>query len=147
MRHFMAELYRRLPFRNDAYHRLVHLLMQPSGRGIVQHCAIGKDRTGVGSALTLMALGADKATVIEDYLLTETTLTSFREHMLEKLSLRLNTSALSQFTCAMSAREEWLTVALTSIREQYGSPDRWLETEYGLGCRQREILRDLYLES
>ncbi|HEY3984112.1 tyrosine-protein phosphatase [Cedecea sp.] len=147
MRHFMAELYRRLPFRNDAYHRMIQLLMQPAGGSLVQHCAIGKDRTGVGSALILLALGADEATVIEDYLLTEITLTNYREHMLEQLSLRLNTSALEQFTYAMSAREEWLMSALTCIREQYGSPDRWLEIEYDLGCRQREILRDLYLEN
>jgi protein tyrosine/serine phosphatase len=38
--------------------------------GALQHCAVGKDRTGVGCALTLFALGCDTPTVMEEYLLT-----------------------------------------------------------------------------
>ncbi|WP_234829392.1 tyrosine-protein phosphatase, partial [Enterobacter hormaechei] len=66
-----------------AQQRLAQLLSNPGGGAIVQHCAVGKDRTGVGSALVLFALGADEATVLEDYLLTETTLATFREQMLD----------------------------------------------------------------
>lgn len=80
---FMQELYRRLPFGNPAYKRLTQLLLTPDSGAIVQHCAVGKDCTGVGAALVLFALGADEATVVEDYLLTETTLATFREHMLD----------------------------------------------------------------
>ncbi|WP_431224161.1 tyrosine-protein phosphatase [Serratia sp. L9] len=143
---FMLELYRRLPFNNGAYRQLAHLLVQPEGGAIVQHCAVGKDRTGVGSALVLFALGADEATVVEDYLLTETTLATFREHMLDQLSVRLNAPALAQFAQVLSAREEFLMTALGCIRQQYGTPDRWLEAEYGLGQSQREVLQAFYLE-
>ena len=59
-RAFMLELYRRLPFGNAAYQRLAQLLSNPGGGAIVQHCAVGKDRTGVGSALVLFALGPTK---------------------------------------------------------------------------------------
>lgn len=143
---FMLELYRRLPFGNAAYRQLARLLAQPEGGAILQHCAVGKDRTGVGSALVLFALGADEATVLEDYLLTETTLATFREHMLDQLSICLNAPALAQFAYVLSAREEFLMTALGCIREQYGSPERWLETEYGLGQSQREVLQAFYLE-
>ncbi|MFC0225966.1 tyrosine-protein phosphatase [Serratia aquatilis] len=143
---FMLELYRRLPFNNAAYHQLAQLLVQPEDGALVQHCAVGKDRTGVGSALVLFALGADEATVVEDYLLTETTLAAFRQQMLEQLSMRLNDAALAQFTQVLSAREEFLMTALGCIREQYGSTDRWLEAEYGLGQSQRQALQAFYLE-
>ncbi|WON77190.1 tyrosine-protein phosphatase [Serratia sp. UGAL515B_01] len=143
---FMLELYRRLPFNNAAYRQLVQLLMQPEGGAIVQHCAVGKDRTGIGSALVLLALGADETTVLEDYLLTETTLAVFREQMLDQLSTRLDAVALAQFAYVLSAREEFLMTALGCIREQYGSADRWLEDEYGLGKAQRETLQAFYLE-
>ncbi len=103
-RAFMLELYRRLPFGNAAYQRLAQLLSNPGGGAIVQHCAVGKDRTGVGSALVLFALGADEATVLEDYLLTETTLATFREQMLDQLSIKLNAAALEQFAYVLSAR-------------------------------------------
>lgn len=145
-RAFMLELYRRLPFGNAAYQRLAQLLSNPGGGAIVQHCAVGKDRTGVGSALVLFALGADEATVLEDYLLTETTLATFREQMLDQLSIKLNAAALEQFAYVLSAREEFLITALGCIRQQYGSTDRWLEAEYGLGAAQREALQAFYLE-
>lgn len=34
------------------------------------HCSLGKDRTGVVAALALLALGADRRTVVEDYTAT-----------------------------------------------------------------------------
>lgn len=145
-RAFMLELYRRLPFGNAAYKQLAHLLSHTDNGAIVQHCAVGKDRTGVGSALVLFALGADEATVVEDYLLTETTLATFREQMLDQLSIRLSDSALGQFAYVLSAREEFLMTALGCIRDQYGSTDRWLEAEYGLGQSQRAALQAFYLE-
>ena len=145
-RAFMLELYRRLPFNNLAYRQLTQLLTASEPGAIVQHCAVGKDRTGVGSALVLLALGADEATVVEDYLLTETTLAVFREHMLEQLSNRLNAAAMAQFAYVLSAREEFLMTALSCIHEQYGSADRWLANEYGLGQTQREQLQAFYLE-
>ena len=70
--------------------------------------------------------------MLEDYLLTETTLATFREQMLDQLSIKLNAAALEQFAYVLSAREEFLMTALGCIRQQYGSTDRWLEAEYGL---------------
>jgi len=143
---FMLELYRRLPFNNAAYQQLANLLMQPSGGAIVQHCAVGKDRTGIGSALVLFALGADRNTVLEDYLLTDTTLAPFREQMLDKMSIRLNEKALEKFAYVLSVRESFIDTALKSIDDLYGSTDLWLEKEYGLAAEQRENLRERYLE-
>lgn len=145
-RAFMLELYRRLPFGNAAYKQLAQLLSNSGHGAIVQHCAVGKDRTGIGSALVLFALGADEATVAEDYLLTETALAGFREQMLDHLSIRLNAKALEQFAYVLSVREEFLMTALSCIRAQHGSTDRWLEAEYGLGAAQRETLQAAYLE-
>ncbi|TPG57871.1 tyrosine-protein phosphatase [Ewingella americana] len=142
---FMLELYRRLPFKNAAYQQLVTLLRQPRG-GIVQHCAVGKDRTGMGSALVLFALGADRNTVLEDYLLTDTTLAPFREQMLDRMSIKLNEKALAKFAYVLSVREEFIDTALKSIDDLYGSTDLWLEKEYGLTAEQRGNLRDRYLE-
>ncbi|WP_033849586.1 tyrosine-protein phosphatase [Yersinia wautersii] len=161
-RAFMFELYHRLPFNSLAYQQLVNLLQNctstdpvASGvvhsgdvvhRGIVQHCAVGKDRTGIGAALVLFALGADESTVLEDYLLTETTLKPFREHMLAELALKLNDQALAQFTFVLSAREEFIQTALRSIHERYGSRERWLKHEFGLGSIEREKLQSYFLE-
>jgi protein tyrosine/serine phosphatase len=148
---FLLELYRRLPFNNQSYKQLVSLLhncvsLEHSATGIVQHCAVGKDRTGIGSALVLLALGANESTVLEDYLLTETALTPFRERMLAELALKLNDQALGKLAFLLSAKEEFIQMALHSIQERYGSCERWLQQEFGLGSTEREKLQLYFLE-
>ena len=55
----------------SAYRALFRVLLElPEGRSVLWHCTDGKDRTGVASMLILAALGADRRTILEDYLLT-----------------------------------------------------------------------------
>lgn len=143
---FMLELYRRLPFNNEAYKALVNLLRQPGSGAIVQHCAVGKDRTGIGSALVLLALGADLPTVKEDYLLTDKTLAPFREELLDAVSTNMPPSAVKKFEYVLSVKELFLDTALDAIVDLYGTTDHWLEKEYGLTNEVREELRSRYLE-
>lgn len=53
-----------VPFR----HMFEALLTRP--QGILVHCAIGKDRTGMAVALLLAALRVDRAVILSDYLAT-----------------------------------------------------------------------------
>ncbi|MGK2960447.1 MAG: tyrosine-protein phosphatase [Candidatus Malihini olakiniferum] len=142
---FMLELYQRLPFNNPAYRQLVALLQRPEDGALVQHCAVGKDRTGIGSALVLFALGVDEKTVMEDYLITDITLAPFREQMLASLADKLNKKALSQFSFVLSAQEAFLATSLRTIKERYGSINRWLATDYGLDDDARYQLQRKYL--
>ncbi|MFP1842837.1 tyrosine-protein phosphatase [Lonsdalea quercina] len=145
-RAFMLTVYERLPFDNHAYHCLVQLMQAPDQGALVQHCAVGKDRTGVGVALVLFALGADEQTVMDDYLLTETTLEPFRQRLIEELTPVLGEAAMRPFAFILSAREEFLQTALRTIRERHGSIDTWLTRDYGLDASARERLRERYLD-
>lgn len=53
------------------YRRLLALLLEDDRRPLLFHCSAGKDRTGLGAALILTVLGADRATVLADYLATD----------------------------------------------------------------------------
>lgn len=55
----------------DAYRRLFALLLREERRPLLFHCSAGKDRTGIGAALILTVLGADRATVMADYVATD----------------------------------------------------------------------------
>ncbi len=143
---FMNRLYELLPLNNPAYHQLVNMLKQPEKGGIVQHCAVGKDRTGVGSALVLFALGADLDTVMEDYLLTNETLAPYRKHLLEEHAQRMSESAVKKFEYVYSVREEFLLTAINSINNHYGSIDKWLETDFGLDKSGRSVLQSYFIE-
>jgi protein-tyrosine phosphatase len=54
-----------------AYRRLFALLLEEERRPLLFHCSAGKDRTGIGAALILTVLGADRATVVADYVATD----------------------------------------------------------------------------
>ncbi|AYA42250.1 tyrosine-protein phosphatase [Xenorhabdus nematophila] len=143
---FMSRLYELLPINNPAYKTLANLLLQPEKGGIVQHCAVGKDRTGVGSALVLLALGADLDMVMEDYLLTNVTLAPYRDYLLNEYAKVMSESVVEKFAYVYSVREEFLLTALNSINQHYGCVDIWLEKDIGLDMAARERLQDYFLE-
>ena len=55
-----------------AYREFFRVLLDsdPDKGAVLWHCDDGKDRAGLAAALLLSALGADRATIMEDYLLT-----------------------------------------------------------------------------
>ena len=52
------------------YRAVFDRLADPENLPALIHCTAGKDRTGFGAALVLMALGVPRETAFEDYLLT-----------------------------------------------------------------------------
>lgn len=68
----MIEAYRYIPYgrRFTALFGQVFAALAEEGGPVIIHCAIGKDRTGILSALLLSALGVDRATVYADFLTT-----------------------------------------------------------------------------
>ncbi|MDF7681325.1 tyrosine-protein phosphatase [Enterobacteriaceae bacterium ESL0689] len=142
---FMEQLYRQLPFNNQAYHQLVRWLTQPDEGALLQHCAVGKDRTGVGCALTLFALGCDRQTVMEDYLLTRGRLSAFENHLLEVLGDDLTAQGRQNLADIMTVHESYLAAALSAIDQRYGSINQWLEQEYQLTPTVRETLQSRLL--
>ncbi|EKT52937.1 tyrosine-protein phosphatase [Providencia burhodogranariea] len=143
---FMNRLYELLPLNNPAYHQLLAMLKQPEKGGIIQHCAVGKDRTGVGSALVLFALGADLDTVMEDYLLTNETLAPYRKHLLEEHAKTMSESVVKKFEYVYSVREEFLMTAINSINKHYGSINKWLAKDFGLDSAGCHSLQSHFLE-
>ncbi|MDR0247739.1 MAG: tyrosine-protein phosphatase [Burkholderiales bacterium] len=143
---FMKELYQRLPFGNPAYQRLLSWLRAPKMPRLVQHCAIGKDRTGVGSASVLLALGASRQTVIEDYMVTESALASYRERWLAAVDRQQMGEKYHALVCVFSAREVFIEAALDAIESRYNGIIGYLQEEFGLDNAGRVALQARYLE-
>ncbi|MDP9090213.1 MAG: tyrosine-protein phosphatase [Pseudomonadota bacterium] len=66
----MIELYRALPAWMAPRLRGMFERIAQGGLPLIVHCAAGKDRTGIAAALLLEALDIPRATIIQDYLLT-----------------------------------------------------------------------------
>lgn len=142
---FMRELYRQLPFSNPAYRQLAALLRDPATTSLVQHCAVGKDRTGIGSAILLFALGASVQTVMADYMLTQQTLAPFRDQMLTRFAARLDASGMAKLNYVLSVHPDLLQASLDEITRRYDSVEHWLAAEFQLDQAACAALQQRFL--
>ncbi|MEH7515891.1 tyrosine-protein phosphatase [Gottfriedia acidiceleris] len=128
----------------DAYRTLFQLLLNSKNEAVLQHCTAGKDRTGVGSALVLLALGVPENTVLDDYLLSNNQ--AYIEKQLATLEPLLKTDEQRHVVTAIfGVKKEWLQASLNQIKEHYGSYDNYFKKVIGLTAKDRQKLKDLYL--
>lgn len=122
-------------------------LLDPANIPSVFHCTGGKDRTGVGAALFLYALGVPRATALQDYMASNYYLHDYIEATLWKARFAsLFKVDGDQFRALMGVREPYLEKTFAAIEAQYGSLDNYLEQALGLDEAKRAQLRALYLE-
>lgn len=55
----------------DAFRDAFRILADPDNKTVIYHCTNGRDRTGMVTMLLLDLAGVDRATIVEDYNLTE----------------------------------------------------------------------------
>ena len=105
---------------------------------VVIHCTAGKDRTGIAAALILLALGVERTTIAQDYLLTNEVY-----HHPPLASSRTPPEVLAVL---WRVQQSFLDVALEAIALDHGGIDRYLERRLGLTPAARRALADRYLE-
>ena len=109
----------------------------------VFHCAAGKDRTGVISALLLSLLGIPDETIILDY--------AFSRQNIDRINARLDSSGTYQKLMhnlpegAYDADPACMERFLARMRETYGSAEGWAETS-GIDAATRARLADRLLD-
>ncbi|GMK47450.1 protein-tyrosine-phosphatase [Paenibacillus glycanilyticus] len=143
----LLELYSKAAINNPSYKRLMDLIQQPDRLGLLQHCTAGKDRTGVGSALILLALGVSEATIMEDFLLTNEIMRAYNNEQLRMLSEKLNDEELRNVEQMLGVKEAFMDAVFVSIKRTYGGIEDYLSKEFGLGHEKRETLQEMCLES
>lgn len=109
------------------------------------HCTAGKDRTGMGAALILMALGVDRETILADYLLTS----EFYPTDIELAEMRKGFSKRSELLPTLdfllSVQPEFLQILFEVIDQEYGSEAAYLEGMFGLTDNKLTQLRETWL--
>jgi protein-tyrosine phosphatase len=131
----------------SSYQQLMEVVLDESNWPVLIHCTAGKDRSGVGVALILEALGVDRETIMEEYLLTnEISRIEDKAVFLAKESKE--SSRGSRFSKGVKAsawlpivgvRAEMLEAFYASVDEKYGSMDAFL-TELGVDQNARLAL-------
>lgn len=108
------------------------LLSNDSRRGILMHCTYGKDRTGVASFMTLVALGVDEETAYQDYSMTNSFLKKYAKKAYKKGKRAVKVNDLRY--------------AVNAAKQKYGSMENFLKEAYGLDAEKIAKLREIYTE-
>ncbi len=120
------------------YRRLFDLILQAERLPLVFHCTAGKDRTGVGAALLLTALGVPEEQVIADYRATDRYWD--RNHALpEGTSKEVADAFLGTHTGLMLD-------TLAAAAAPFGSRDALFEEGLGLDAARLGALRAMLLD-
>jgi protein-tyrosine phosphatase len=119
------------------------LLSLEDDKALMFHCTAGKDRTGIGAALILYALGVPEAEIFKDYELTN----EYRKQSNEERIKMMTAQGISEQAARsmMAADPRYLKACFDSLNEKYGSIDKFLETEMELTPKKREELKNKLL--
>lgn len=110
---------------------------------IFWHCSQGKDRTGLGAALLLAALGADRDLIMTDFEISNEVYMPEVEQVFSHLSTEDEKEAVLTF---IGVNAKYFANALDIVEKQYGSLLGFLQGPICLSDDDIQDLRDRFLE-
>lgn len=118
---------------------------------MLMHCTAGKDRTGVGSALVLTALGVPRPTVVADYAMSAPLLAAAPPAAAPDLGRSPSTAMLAKLPpdviqALMGSEPAYIESTLDALTAEYGSVEGFLDKELGVTAADLAALRARYLE-
>ena len=141
----MPELYKSMITNKDALDQVAAIMHQIientySGKSTLIHCTVGKDRTGVVSALLLALLGVDEETIAADYLRSNAAI-RIRAWMIYGLIavFKLNFEVAREFRNAYMAKKENIMAVFEAIQQNFGCIRNFMYE--GLQIREQEYER------
>jgi protein-tyrosine phosphatase len=149
-RALMARFYRDIPTRYAPHYRQLFTQLLADRGALIFNCSAGKDRTGIAAALLLNVLGVPRETVIEDYLLSNTTFdpSIAATHGAAEDPQMVFFRALPQDVTGalMGVDRSYIESAFAAIEARPGGFEAYYRDELGLDAAAIQRLRTLYLE-
>ena len=128
---FMVRQYQNLitdQYSVKMYARFLDVLLRQEEGAVLWHCSTGKDRTGVGTALLLCALGVSREDIMEDYMKSNACLEDEMEYIIRLMETKtiVDPGIMDRIGILFRVREEYLDAVFETIEEKYGSVERFL---------------------
>lgn len=128
------------------YATFLNLILETPEGAVLWHCSQGKDRTGIGAALILAALGADRATIVEDF---DRSNDSYRP-LVEKLCADVEAAGGSEeekdvVRAFMGVSVKNFCHGLDVIDANWGTLQEYVQEQMGLTEEDFAVLRARYL--
>lgn len=132
-----------------AYREFFRVLLDsdPDKGAVLWHCDDGKDRAGLAAALLLSALGADRATIMEDYLLTNELNAPVLEAIRREYApYKMPPEKLDAMLFASGGVfDYYLDGAFAALDTKCGGAEGYLRGALGLADGDFALLREKYL--
>lgn len=147
---YMRQIYADFPFDQrlvTLYRTWFRELTNEEGAAVI-HCAAGKDRTGIGCALTLHALGVGDDAIFADYEFTNQAvdlparLPRIQARMEERLGRQLDAEVLLPM---LGVDVDYLRASFDAIEARHGSLNVYLSDAIGVGEPEKTALRAKFL--
>ena len=123
------------------------LLNNDGEHSILWHCAAGKDRAGSAAALTLLALGVDKETVLTDFDLSNIAYNEWIQKRLTQVSrITRDPEILTVVRSLSGVNADYMRNAIDATILDYGSIENYLEVCMNITKEDIAKLQDMYLE-
>lgn len=126
------------------YAAFLQTIVNSNGGAIYWHCSQGKDRTGLGAAYLLAALGADRQTIMDDY---RASADCYAEELNRYIQLVDSDEEKDVLQTFISVNTKYFSEALDSIDQKYGSMEAFLRDVLCLTDADKLALRKAYLEN
>ncbi|WP_175622480.1 tyrosine-protein phosphatase [Chryseobacterium schmidteae] len=128
--------------------KIIHEILD-SENPVLYHCTAGKDRTGIITALILTILKFDRATIENDYLLSNNyrkQLVQKRLHLANNLHFLYPKMDLNVIEKLSWVEKDYLKAAFLEINKKYGSIDIYIHQNLGISENKRDeyILKFTY---
>lgn len=128
------------------YRRFFDLLLSNESGAVIWHCAMGKDRAGLASAMILYALGVPYDTIEADYLYTGIRCRDEIREMTEACRDFTDDDEIINSVFWLNTTDaSYLKAAFDSMAEQSGSVDRYFEEKLLITPDKISRLKELYL--
>lgn len=131
------------------YRSFVNLLLENERKATLWHCTAGKDRAGFASVIVLEILGADRDTIMENYLMTNTLIKSDVDKIVNMFFNMIGSGdekTEQSLRNMFEARSEYLEAAYAGVEELYGDFKTFLAEGLRLTESDIQKMRDKYLE-
>jgi protein-tyrosine phosphatase len=124
---------------------LIRLVAQDHHHAVVIHCTAGKDRTGLGAALLLGAVGVAEDVIVEDYALTD----QYRSvHRLAEIGPKIAAQGLDleDLKVLFTAPAETMALTLGHITDRWGGIEGYLTGPAGVTTADLGALRAAWVD-
>lgn len=127
---------------SEQFGKALRIMLKEENYPILFSCTMGKDRNGFLAALVLLALDVPEATVMQDYVASNEFLNLKN---FEYMGKGLDAEAQETITLILTANEFYLDTALSKIKKEYGSFQKYLSKELEITDKDLEKLKEIML--